>query len=158
VKVRNGGFNPVVLDAYVERDDVAQGTYTGARQSAMLDRFYDTSGNIDSFVDHPDNPTLIRRSGVFNSIGTGQRSVSVGGVRFASSAFDPAARYSPRLPDPDATRLPQRYGVKKVPDQLAVSDESTALWGVLGAGSRSGSLVRMYGTSCAAPQIARKRL
>jgi hypothetical protein len=124
----------------------------------MLDRFYDTSGNIDSFIDHPDNPTPIRRSGVFNSIGTGQRSVSVGGIRFASSAFDPAARYSPRLPDPDASRLPQRDGVKKVPDELAVSDESTALWGVLGAGSRSGSSVRMYGTSCAAPQIARERL
>lgn len=158
VKVHNGGLNPVVLDAYVERDDVAQGTYTGARQSAMLDRFYDTSGNIDSFIDHPDNPTPIRRGGVFNSIGTGQRSVSVGGIRFASSAFDPAARYSPRLPDPDASRLPQRDGVKKVPDELAVSDESTALWGVLGAGSRSGSSVRMYGTSCAAPQIARERL
>ena len=74
----------------------------------------------------------------------------------------------PSLPDPwsvlegpegpDASRLPQRHGVKKVPDELAVSDESTALWGVLGAGSRSGSSVRMYGTSCAAPQIARERL
>jgi hypothetical protein len=158
VKVRNGGFHPVVLDAYVERDDVALGTHTGARQSSMLDGCYDISGNIDSFVDDPDNPTPIRRSGVFNSIGTGQKTVSVGGVRFASSAFDPSARYSPRLPDPDADRLPQRHGVKKVPDQLAVSDESTALWGVLGAGSRSGGVVRLFGTSCAAPQIARKNL
>ena len=124
----------------------------------MLDGCYDISGNIDSFVDDPDNPTPIRRSGVFNSIGTGQKTVSVGGVRFASSAFDPSARYSPRLPDPDADRLPQRHGVKKVPDQLAVSDESTALWGVLGAGSRSGGVVRLFGTSCAAPQIARKNL
>jgi hypothetical protein len=158
VTIRNHGYHNVVLDAYVERDDIAQGTYTGARQSSMLDKCYDTSGDIDSFVDHPDNPTPIRRSGVFNSIGTGQRTVSVGGVRFASSAFDPAARYSPRLPDPDASRLPQRYGVKKVPEQLAVSDESTALWGVLGAGSRSGGVVRLYGTSCASPQTARKQL
>lgn len=156
VKVSNRGYHPVVLDAYVERDDVALGTHTGARQSSMLDKGYDISGNIDSFIDDPDNPTPIRRSGVFNSIGTGQQTVSVGGVRFASSAFDPAARYSPRLPDPDATRLPQRYGVKKVPVQLAVSDESTALWGVLGAGSRSGGVVRLFGTSCASPQTARK--
>ena len=153
----NTGTEPVVFDAYVERDDVAQGTHTGARQSAMLDRCYDTSGNIESFVDEPDNPTAIRRSGTFNSIGTGQATLSVGGVRFASSAFDPAARYSPRLPDPDATRLPQRYRVAKVPDALAVSDESTALWGVLGAGSRSGSAVRLFGTSCASPQLARAR-
>lgn len=157
VKVKNDGFHPVVLDAYVERDDVALGTSTGARQSHLLDKHYDISGNIDSFVDDPANPTPIRRSGVFNSIGTGRRTVSVGGVRFASSAFDPAARYSPRLPDPDAARLPQRVSVKKEPDELAVSDESTALWGVLAAGSRSGGVVRLYGTSCAAPQIARKR-
>lgn len=157
VKVHNGGFHPVVLDAYVERDDVALGTHTGARQSSMLDACYDTSGNIDSFIDDPHNPTPIRRSGVFNSIGTGQKTVSVGGVRFASSAFDLAARYSPRDPDPDATRLPQRHGVKKVPVALAISDESTALWGVLGAGSRSGGVVRLYGTSCASPQTARTR-
>ncbi|MGM9426594.1 hypothetical protein [Hydrogenophaga sp. MI9] len=156
VKVRNGGFHPVVLDAYVERDDVALGTHTGARQSSFLDKIYNISGNIDSFVDAEDLPTPIRRSGVFNSIGTGQNTVTVGGVRFATSSFDPAARYSPRLPDPDASRLPQRAGVRKVPETLAVSDESTALWGVLGASSRSGGVVRLYGTSCASPQVARK--
>ncbi|MFP8777703.1 hypothetical protein [Hydrogenophaga sp. RWCD_12] len=156
VKVRNGGFHPVVLDAYVERDDVALGTHTGARQSYFLDAMYDTSGNIDSFVDDPGLPTPIRRSGVFNSIGTGQKPMVTGGVRFATSAFDPAASYSPRLPDPDASRQPQRVGVKKIPNTLAVSDESAALWGVLGAGSRSGGVVRLYGTSCASPQTARK--
>ena len=157
VKISNDGVHPVVLDAYIERDDVALGTHTGARQSYFDGKCYDTSGSIESFVDDPDNPTAIRRSGTFNSIGTGQATLSVGGVRFASSAFDPAARYSPRLPDPDATRLPQRYRVAKVPDALAVSDESTALWGVLGAGSRSGSAVRLFGTSCASPQLARAR-
>lgn len=157
ITVRNHSAETVILDAYIERDDVALGTNTGARQSYFADASYDTSGNIDSFVDDPDNPTPIRRSGTFNSIGTGQMTVSAGGIRFASSAFDPAARYSPRLPDPDATRLPQRHGVTKVPDALAVTDESTALWGVLGAGSRSGSAVRLFGTSCASPQLARAK-
>ncbi|MEZ5643949.1 MAG: hypothetical protein R3E99_02105 [Burkholderiaceae bacterium] len=155
IQVRNNGSRSVVLDAYIERDDVALGTSTGARQSYFADESYDTSGNIDSYVDDPDNPTPIRRSGTFNSIGTGPSTVSAGGIRFASSAFDPAARYSPRLPDPDAARLPQRLQVRKVPDTLAVTDESTALWGVLGAGSRSGSAVRLFGTSCASPQLAR---
>jgi hypothetical protein len=158
VKVKNGRLHPVELDAYVERDDVALGTATGARQSYLLDEHYDISGDIDGFVDDPANLTPLRRSGVFNSIGTGVRTVSVGGVRFASSAFDPAARYSPRDPDPDAARLPQRHGVQKVPDTLAVSDESAALWGVLGAGTRSGGVVRLYGTSCASPQVARQQL
>jgi hypothetical protein len=67
------------------------------------------------------------------------------------------ARYSPRTPDPDAQR-PARPGVKKVPDQLAVSDESAALWGVRAAGTRSATRVRMVGTSMAAPQVARQRV
>ncbi|MCB2016372.1 MAG: hypothetical protein KDF54_02440 [Hydrogenophaga sp.] len=157
VNIRNRGFHPVVLDAYIERDDVALGTHTGARQSYLLDADYDISGNLFSFIDDTSNPTPIRRSGVFNSIGTGSATLAVGGIRFASSAFDPAARYSPRIPDPDASRIPQRQGVKKVPDALAVTDESTALWGVLGAGTISGSAIRLWGTSCASPQTARHR-
>lgn len=158
VTIKNEGLYRVVLDAYVERDDVALGTHTGARQSYLQDAAYDTSGNPDSFVDDPGDDTPIRRSGTFNSIGTGPQTIAVGGVRFASSAFDPAARYSPRLPDPDATRLPQRYRVTKVPEALAATDESTGLWGVLGAGSRSGGVVRLLGTSSGAPQIARMKL
>ena len=155
VTLTNTGTEPVVFDAYVERDDVALGQNTGARQSYFEDAWYDTSGNIGSFVDHPDNPTPIRRSGTFNSLSTGQNTVSVGGVRAQSSAGGHFARYSPRKPDPDASR-PQRAGVKKVPDTLAASDDNPALWGVLGAGSLSGSVVRLAGTSSAAPQEARR--
>jgi len=157
VTITNHGLNPMVLDAHVERDDVALGTHTGARQSYLEDVCYDTSGGLESFIDDPLNPTPVRRSGTFNSLSTGARTVAVGGIRLASSAFDPFARYSPRLPDPDAGR-PQRPGVKLLPDRLAVSDDSAALWGVRGAGSRSGSVVRLAGTSAAAPQVARELL
>jgi hypothetical protein len=155
VTVTNHGLNPLVLDVHVERDDVALGTHTGARQSHLEDPLYDTSGGLDSFIDDPDNATPIRRSGTFNSLSTGARTVAVGGIRHAAGAFDPLARYSPRLPDPDAAR-PQRPGVKRLPDGLAVSDDSPVLWGVRGAGSRSGSTVRLVGTSAAAPQVARE--
>ena len=155
VTIKNHGLNPVVLDAYIERDDVAMGTHTGARQSYFEDAAYDTSGDLKSFIDDPENPTPIRRSGSFNSLSTGRHTVAVGGVRHALGALDPLARYSPRLPDPDGTR-PQRPGVKKEPDRLAVTDDNAALWGIRGAGSRSGcSVVRLAGTSGAAPQIAR---
>ena len=81
--------------------------------------------------------------------------MSVGGVRHALGAFDPFARYSPRTPDPDGTR-PQRPGVKKEPDRFEVTDDNAALWGIRGAGSRSGNgVVRLAGTSSAAPQVAR---
>ena len=43
----------------------------------------------------------------------------------------------------------------RAPDAMAVSEDSRVHRGVLAAGSRSGSVVAMSGTSVAAPQIAR---
>lgn len=154
ITVTNPGERAVVLDAYIERDDEIAGTQTGARQSYLQDRRYDTSGGLDSFIDHPDNPTPVRRSGTFNDLATGANTLSVGGIRYFGSCMDPMARYSPRSPDPDATR-PERAGVQKVPDRFAVSDEHATLWGVRAAGTRSAAAVRMVGTSMAAPQVAR---
>lgn len=161
VRVINQGQHTWPFDAYIERDDVALGQHTGARQSYFEDARYDTSGNLHSFVDDPANPTPIRRSGTFNSLSTGQRTISVGGTRWV---FDPGlgalgrfARYSPPVPDPDAARH-QRSGVKRVPDTLQPSDDNAALWGVLGAGSLSGSTARLAGTSSSAPQEARRRI
>ena len=156
VTVLNRGLNPVVVDAYIERDDVAMGTHTGARQSYFSDAGYDVSGDPGSFNDIPGSATPIRRSGAFNSLSTGQRTTSVGGVRHARSAYDRFARYSPPRPDPDSAR-PQRPHVKKVPEDEAVTDDNAALWGVRGASSRSGGVVRLAGTSSASPQIARER-
>jgi hypothetical protein len=99
VTVTNHGLNPLVLDAHVERDDVAMGSHTGARQSYLEDPLYDTSGGLDSFIDDPLNPGIVRHSGTFNSLSTGARTVAVGGIRHAASAFDRSARYSPRIPD-----------------------------------------------------------
>lgn len=152
IKLTNTGPKPVTVDAYVERDDVVIGTRGGARQSHFEDKWYDTSGNPGSFVDHPGNPSLIRRSGNFNSIATGSKTVSVGGTRITGPKW---AHYSPQKPDPDAAR-PQRPGVVKVPDTQAYSDENPAALGVNAAGTRSSAVVRLRGTSDASPQAARK--
>ncbi|MDP2404816.1 MAG: hypothetical protein U1D36_20305 [Hydrogenophaga sp.] len=157
VTLANMGTSDITLDAYIERDDVAIGQNTGARQSYFEDPDYDTSGNPGSFVDHANNPTPIRRSGTFNSLSTGQNTVSVGGIRRHASPSGHFALYSPRKPDPDAGR-PQRPCVKKLPDTLQVSDDNVALWGVRAAGSRSGSTVRLVGTSSSAPLEARSMI
>lgn len=154
VQLTNSQAGRVTLDAYVERDDVVIGTYGGARQSHFEDHLYNTSGDPDQWVDHPDNPTLIRRSGNFNSIGTGARTVSVGGTRITDDSW---ARYSPRKPDPDASR-PERPGVVKMPDTHAPSDENPILTGLKAAGTRSGGMARLAGTSDAAPQVTRRIL
>jgi hypothetical protein len=148
----------VVFDAYIERDDVALGAAdTGARQSHLESRRYDHSAGLHGLVDHPDNKTLVRRSGTFNDIATGPHTVAVGGTRFFHDPQSQMALYSPRLPDPDQAR-PARAQVKKVPDQFAMSDEHAALWGVRGAGTRSGAQARLVGTSMATPQVARRWL
>jgi hypothetical protein len=152
LRIVNDGPGVAVFDAYVERDDEIIGVRTGARQSHFEDKLYDTSGNPDAFVDHPGNPTPIRRSGTFNSIATGRRTLTVAGTRIAGPSW---ALYSPRKPDPDAQR-PQRPDVVKVPDTEAVSDENGILLGLKAASSRSGGVARMVGTSDAAPQVTRK--
>lgn len=154
VRIANREKGAATFDAYVQRDDDLLGLATGARQSYFEDQWYDTSGNPGSFVDRPDNPTPIRRSGTFNSIATGKHTVSVGGIRITGPRW---AHYSPEKPDPDAGR-PHRPGVVKVPDAEAFSDEDPALTGVHAAGTRSGSVVRLKGTSDAAPQETRRIL
>jgi len=158
VSLLNQGKKAVPFDAYIERDDVALGQRTGARQSHFEDRDYDTSGNLHSWVDKLKSRTPIRRSGTFNSLSTGERTVSVGGTRHhadPSSPVGPFALYSPQRPDP-APRRSQRPGVKTVPDRLRPSDDNPALWGQLGAGTLSGSVARLAGTSSSAPQVARE--
>jgi hypothetical protein len=154
VKITNTRPGKVTVDAYVERDDQIIGVQTGARQSHFEDQWYDTSGNLGSFVDHPDNPSPIRRSGNFNSIATGTKTISVGGIRVTGPMW---AKYSPRKPDPDAGR-PDRPGVLKVPDLHAYSDENPVLLGLKAAGTRSGGVARLVGTSDASPQVARRIL
>lgn len=130
---------------------------TCARQSHFEDADYD----IEASVDSPSNPTLIRRSGSFNSIATGERTASVGATRMSHTTAVPGipdpkwARYSPRQPDPDRTR-PERPGVVKIPRAEAYGDENPVLEGVTGAGTRSGGMVRLRGTSAASPQVTRQ--
>lgn len=160
IEVANHGWEALTLDAYIERDDVALGQTTGARQSYFEDALYDTNGNPESFVDQPVpledqlQATLIRRSGVFNSIATGKRSVSVGGERIIGDRW---TRYSPQTPDPDRSRL-GRSDVVKVPKAYTFADENSVLWGLRATGTRSGSAVRLVGTSSSAPQLTRALL
>ena len=152
ITIANDGPEEVTFDAYVERDDEIIGVRTGALQSHFEDSSYDTSGTPDSFTDDPGNATPIRRSGNFNSIGTGAEVASVGGARIDGRP----ARYSPRTPDPTGAREPQRPGVIKMPTEMACSDQDAVLVGLRAAGSRSGGVARLVGTSDAAPQVTRR--
>jgi hypothetical protein len=157
LRLRNTGQKPAVVDAYVERDDTVTGARTGARQSHFTDDPtlpHNQQYDMQAYVDDPARSTPVRRSGNLNSIASGQRTVSAGGMRITDGSW---AHYSPLKPDPDHAR-PARPAVVKTPDQAAFSDESPALHGLSAAGTFSGGMARLVGTSDAAPQICRKLL
>jgi hypothetical protein len=158
IRLSNATGRPVTVDAYIERDDVVIGTRSGAKQSYFEDDPAlprDDQYDMQAFTDDPARKTPIRRSGNFNSIATGSRTTSVGGVRVADE--NAWAHYSPRRPDPDHAR-PKRADVVKMPTTKGYSDENAALAGISAAGTRSTAAARLKGTSDAAPQIARKLL
>jgi hypothetical protein len=151
--VTNIGNTAGVVDAYVERDDVALDTRRGARQSYFEDINYDRQAVKDDTrvdLDCP-NPlaAYVRREGVFNNISTGKLTDKVGGVRETDLEF---AEYSPH----DVfSGLAKRPGTATAMPHYATSEESPTLHGIRAAGTRAAGTVRLSGTSMAAPQIAR---
>ena len=87
-------------------------------------------------------PWPSRRSGTLNGFGSGAMPVTVAGYRQADGTMAP---YS-------------GSGVKggSKPDAAAVSDRSAVLRGVLTAGTFSGAVAAVGGTSVAAPQVTRR--
>jgi hypothetical protein len=137
------------LDAYIERDDVAIGTRRGARQSYFDDPDYREHDTEDPTP--PPAQAYAFREGIFNGIGNGSRIVCAGGVRESDMSV---AEYSPT----GIYTLAARPGTQQEVDYFATSEESRTLHGVRAAGTRSGGVARLSGTSDAAPQIARDLL
>jgi hypothetical protein len=158
INVKNVGPVSTVVDGYIERDDDAAGTRRGARQTYFDDpkyrRFdlYDSTGLTAAAAATDPNDSYARREGVFNSLATGYRAIVVGGLRESDRAY---AEYSP---NDDYRQRPQRADTpvaRNVQLTYVVTEESLTLHGVRAAGTRSGSTVRLSGTSMAAPQITR---
>jgi len=141
--------DPVHL--YVCRNQINPGALPRATQGAFVDadETYDPCRSIrSSRADAGDTRSPIRRQGGLTALSTLQASriTVVGG--YIQREGDMALYSSD---GPAAGARPPRQG----PDRNAPVDESFAVPGIRVAGSRSGSTVRVRGTSFAAPQIAR---
>lgn len=151
---------PLYVDAFIERNDVAMGLFTGARQSYFEDKDYNLGASEDSPMRGEANNGPVRRCGSYSSLATGTDGwywMDVGGLVHFPCRRDPwdkPAIYSPRRNDM-FNLLP--YLLKKIPDRVRVTDESAVLPGLRAAGSRSGGTTRLVGTSSAAPQVVRIR-
>jgi len=141
------------VQAYIQRDDIAFGRRSRARQSIFEDagyRRYSPQGRVQLHDD--DAAACVRRAGTFNGLATAAEVDVAGGAVHGGPANRPlaAAPYS----SVEAPGLTAKAGSKRT-HQTAVTEDSAVLHGVLAAGTRSGSVVALSGTSMAAPQLLR---
>jgi hypothetical protein len=146
------------MDAWIERNETRFGWPLLGRQSRFDDPLYerfDEGGRysradcLGTEIDVDNTSSIIRRADSMNSLATGAEPVVVAGFRKQDMRTAP---YSAGGLTP---RTPFAYSLRDGPDLAAVSDDSRVRHGVLAAGTRSGSVVAMDGTSVAAPQVAR---
>lgn len=131
------------VHAWVERDDPAPGARRQPQSHFVLDRVRANDSDDDQA------PDVVRRRSTGNSLANGVEPWVVGasvGLNGPPSAYSAAG--------PTLNKARHSYW----PDVLAPGDESSTLPGILAAGTRSGVLFRMKGTSVAAPQVARRIL
>ena len=130
--------------AWIDRDDFNLGTMVRGRQSYFVDPLYDPLRYLKAATDDvAGSKALVKRRGTLTGIATGSGAVVAAGYRHSDKKH---ADYSSAGP----TR-----GVAPGPTCAAVTDQSRSLPGLLAAGTRGASVVRLIGTSTAAPQLAR---
>ena len=156
VEVQNDCGRPIPdIRAWIQRDDAPHGYPVRGRQSRFEDpqyrRFVESSGR-DEERDSTNPANYVKREGSINAIATGSLPVVIGGFRRRDLAM---AKYSAAGPIVRRSGGSPKPRKRSTPDAAAVSEDSYACHGVLAAGTRSGSVVAISGTSIAAPQITR---
>jgi hypothetical protein len=141
------GSATVYCNVYAQRDDKSFGFRGRGRQGVIEDGFnrvYDERGDYRLV----DDDSYVRRTGTINGMANGHEVEVVGALVARAGGGVTPARYS-------AVSIPLEPAVLDR-RQLAITEDSLVLHGILAAGSRSGSVVAMSGTSMAAPQRARE--
>ncbi|NIZ09752.1 hypothetical protein [Pseudooceanicola sp. HF7] len=147
-----GGSSPAPVQVWVLREESPPG-YRGGGRQAYFDnscyRRFDALG-APLAVDPAETDCPVRRAGTLSGFATGARPVVVAGLTERNGLLPDYSAAGPITPTRGA-----RSADRKGPDAAARSDDSPALPGVIAAGSRSGSYLRLNGTSMAAPLVAR---
>lgn len=149
---RNGQKTAGGIQFWIQRDEDFGRAGTGARQSYFIDpknALWDATGAYNA-QDSVEDGAFVRRFGTLSGMATGDTTLRVAGHVHNSAA---AARYSCA----GALRRNTLSMVSVGPQVAAsgMSERSTAHWGVVAAGTRTGVQIALGGTSSAAPQVAR---
>jgi hypothetical protein len=132
------------IHVYVARADHNMGARRRASASYLTDgpheahRFVTASQRDDEAAG-----SAVRRAGTLSGLATGVATKVAAGYRFGDFRM---ARYS---------SSGRSRGTRTGPDFSCVTDQSALVLGVRAAGVRSGTVVRLVGTSTAAPQLGR---
>lgn len=141
----DAGTDDAPIDAWIRRDDTPYGFRILGRQSRFEDPDYVRFDARGALAETDSAGSWVKREGTVNGFATGSATLVVSGYREADGTMAPYAAAGP-VSRP-ATRL--------APDVAAPSDDSRVCHGLIAAGARSGSRVAMWGTSVAAPRVAR---
>lgn len=148
VKRRNAGPGYWV-HAWIQRDDRPHGYPLRGRQSYLEDVKYERFDPASGREREADTPSShVKRDSSMSAFGTGTQAIVIGGFRGSDFAAWKCSAGGPIVKQA-GDAVPHRDG----PDALATSDDAPGLPGRLAAGTRSGSIVAMNGTSVAAPQV-----
>ena len=136
------------VHAWIKRADTQSGRRAKGRQSFFDDPTYERRAINTRPLDFDPQPnrSYVTRYQTLSGIATGSRTYVIGGYR--NSDQYPAAYSSHGTRDAWIPNVG--------PSWLEVSDDSPACRGLLAAGTMSGSVVEINGTSVAAPQAARR--
>ncbi len=149
---RTEGVSREPIHIWIRRDETLPGFRPGGRQAYFDNPDYKRFGPYGEplAVDPPDSKSPIRRSGTISGFACGVSPIVVAAYTEQTALLSSYSSAGLLNPSENPSGSP-RLG----PDLTAKGDDSPILHGVISAGSRSGSWVRMNGTSVAAPQVAR---
>lgn len=152
IKVRRKPEAKGQIQAWVRRDETLPGFKPGGRQAFFDNPGYKRFGPFGEplAVDPPDTSCPVRRAGTLSGFACGETPIVVAAFSEKQTEMSDYSSSGP-LNRPASPGASKRIG----PDLSAPGDQSRVVRGVLGAGSRSGTIIRAGGTSNAAPQMAR---
>lgn len=141
----------VELEAWIGRKSVSGGRRIRGRQSYFDDPDYERfePNTRPREFDPAPRWSYVGRRSTLSGIATGEHTRVIGGFRREPRQPDMPAGYTSSGPTSGSQRS------RPAPDCLVTSEDSIARRGVLAAGTRSGCVVAMNGTSVAAPRFSR---
>ncbi|KIC48172.1 S8 family serine peptidase [Tateyamaria sp. ANG-S1] len=149
---RNAGASKEPIHLWVRRDETLPGQTSGGRQAFFDNLHYKRFDRYGAPlpVDPRDTTCPVQRAGTLSGFACDPAPIVVAACTEQEAVLSDYSAAGPLAPSPQGPQ-PPRDG----PDLAARGDDSFVRRGVISAGSRSGSWVRLAGTSVASPQVAR---